>query len=62
MKVLVEYDDKYYLVCEKDGTYDIDDLFNQKNEGRWPDECHSKNMLKEHAKIICKLNDEAELM
>lgn len=62
MKVLVEYADEYYLVREKDGTYDMDDLFNQKNKGRWPDECHDRKMIELYSRTICKLNDEAELM
>lgn len=64
MKVMVQYSEQYYLVNtnSSEDYYDMDDLFSQVNSDRWPDECQLREWLEESARIICFMNDEAEII
>jgi hypothetical protein len=58
MKVLVEFDEKFYLVPKEDIN---DYLFSEVNKGRWPSECWPRDEIQKYTKIIAYFNDEAEL-
>lgn len=62
MKILIKYNDNLYLHDSKNKEVNYFELFHQINEGRWADECHSIEWIKENAEVICFLNNEAELV
>ncbi len=62
MQVLVEYDDSYYLVDEKDGSFCIEQLSGEINADRWPDELQSKEYIRNSSRVICFMNDDARIV
>ena len=63
MKVLVKYDEQFYLVDgDKSKTEMFKEVWSIHSNGKWPDECHDLSWVEQRAQIICYLNDEAELV
>lgn len=65
MKALVKFDDIFYLVETTKDLYDNDvpdreDLRNQVNVGRYPDESFSYSDIG-FVEAVCYFNDDAEL-
>jgi len=63
MKALVKYDDQCYLVDVDGGSsYDVAELFDKINHGRWPDECQDLDWIKRDAKIVCFMSDDSRIV
>jgi hypothetical protein len=63
MKALVVYDDKKFLVeTNNDGSVNYQDLFQQYNKDRWPDECHLMDWFKENGRIVAYFTNESQIV
>lgn len=59
MKDLYQFNEKYYLV--KRGEDEVQQLFDQINKDRYPDQCWAKDEIIFRSQYVCSFNDDAEL-
>jgi hypothetical protein len=61
-KALMKYNESLFLVEGNLDEIDYEDLFSQVNQGRWADECQSKDWIKKESELICWMNQESEIL